>query len=248
MKLDIKVFFIFLTIISTTYSRDNVSLFLNISNENQDKFKSLVIGVSDTATDSYDFGLEKEMPPFPPPSGNIPYLKMFDSAQTENIYTTSDFKGTYGKTSFEKIYHFVMLGQAIMDYTLSWGTLPPQISAAIIYDEATGTIVNADMKVKSSVLVNKFLQDVFIKISFDLTKTEVEEENNLFSLSPNPTTDIIYLKGLENQTIELFNSIGENIDKISNSSQLSLQNYPQGVYFLKFKTNNRYFIKKIVKI
>ncbi len=238
-------------ILSMTYfsfSRNNVNIKLYINNTNGNVFQNLTFGLSDTATDYFDPKIEKEYPPFPPPEGNLVYFALVDSSTKENIYSIVDYKGTYGKNILEKTYHFVMLGKAEYDYTISWDNLPAQVVSAQIYDSLGGVIVNANMKTKSSVMINKFLFDVYLNLKYDLSKTIVEEDLNPISIFPNPTKNTLNIINCDNSKIELYNELGELILNNVTNVQINIENQPSGIYYLKIFQNNVVSFKKIIKI
>lgn len=230
------------------YSRNNITLVINTVNSNQDKSPSLTLGVSDSAKDDFDYNIEKDMPPLIGKEGIMSFFIIYDSVQQANVYSNIDLKNSKDSNVFEKTYHYFILRDSAREYTISWNSPPAQMVSALITDEYDGKFVNTDMKTKSSVLVNRYLQDVYIKIKYDMTKTDVEDRNEEINISPNPTNGILNIKLLDNQTIEILNQLGEKIEQYSNINQINIEHYPIGVYFLRYNLNNNIVIKKIVKI
>jgi hypothetical protein len=79
------------------------------------------------------------------------------------------------------------------------------------------------------------------KISkFDTTTLKVVDYENVtsFKLDPNPSSDFIKLSGLsKSERFSIHNILGEVISKgvISNKDKIDIQNFNDGIYFLKFK-------------
>jgi Secretion system C-terminal sorting domain len=84
--------------------------------------------------------------------------------------------------------------------------------------------------------------------------TEVKEVKNEFSLFPNPATEKLFIELVGdsfNTRITLFDAFGQKImsrfaDQKLNT--ISLQNLPEGMYFVEVSTNNKISTTKIVKI
>jgi len=72
-------------------------------------------------------------------------------------------------------------------------------------------------------------------------------------LSPNPSKDIININSIPNEIIDLniMDNMGRSMRQLSASSdmQLDISNYPEGIYFIQFFTNdNRVMSRRFVKI
>lgn len=67
-------------------------------------------------------------------------------------------------------------------------------------------------------------------------------ENSKISVFPNPSNDIIYLKGIENnsQPIAIFNQFGQKVFQgIQNKNEgINVKNYASGLYYLQLLENN----------
>ena len=72
--------------------------------------------------------------------------------------------------------------------------------------------------------------------------------DNLFTISPNPLSNFIKIKGLTTiENYEIYNTIGLRIKRriVVESEKIDIQNLTNGLYFLKFKNGNTIkFIKK----
>jgi len=67
---------------------------------------------------------------------------------------------------------------------------------------------------------------------------------------PNPTNNVLHLEpGLlgENYTVELINSMGQQIGSYNNPTLIDLSTYSIGLYFIKIQSGNQVFTKKIIK-
>lgn len=80
------------------------------------------------------------------------------------------------------------------------------------------------------------------------------DESSTISVYPNPTSDFVQIDFSENlkgqdYTFEIFNSIGQSVQKVSNLEQIELNHLPAGTYIYKvqldkaFKTGKLMFIK-----
>jgi len=69
---------------------------------------------------------------------------------------------------------------------------------------------------------------------------------------PNPTTGILLIDGANNAGIKIYNSIGQQINYISNKEKNSLQfdltHLSKGLYFIQIKTKQEIIIEKILLI
>lgn len=67
-------------------------------------------------------------------------------------------------------------------------------------------------------------------------------ENSSISVFPNPTNDIIYLKGIENtsQTISIYNQLGQIVFNgvLIESEGINVKNYASGTYFIQLLEDN----------
>lgn len=79
----------------------------------------------------------------------------------------------------------------------------------------------------------------------------IQENSNQseFSIYPNPTKDIVYINGLDdNIEIKLINSLGQNLNDRYSNGVVNLAGLNRGMYFLLiFKDNQLYFQQKVIK-
>jgi hypothetical protein len=91
---------------------------------------------------------------------------------------------------------------------------------------------------------------VQIKLS-DLQECQVgvtEIENSSINIFPNPSTGIINVKGAENSTIEILNSLGVVVATINNASSMesvNLSEFNTGTYIVRVITDNNIIIKNV---
>jgi hypothetical protein len=67
---------------------------------------------------------------------------------------------------------------------------------------------------------------------------------------PNPASNILTIKTLQNPTIEILNVEGQLIKTFTvkeNKTNIDVSAFPNGVYFLKAKTENGMTMRKFVK-
>lgn len=65
---------------------------------------------------------------------------------------------------------------------------------------------------------------------------------------PNPTKDLITItSSLTITNIDLFNLQGQKMDIMLEEDKISLQDLSNGIYLLKIKTDEKTFVKRIIK-
>jgi len=120
-------------------------------------------------------------------------------------------------------------------YTFTY-TLPASINednvelVAIVLDNATGRIVNGT-KMGLTAAVNELFNDYQVNIY------------------PNPSTGVFNISGAKDMEIAVYDILGHQITKqiISKEvAQLSLNNLPKGLYFVRFTKDDKSGVKKIV--
>ncbi len=78
------------------------------------------------------------------------------------------------------------------------------------------------------------------------TAIPLQTNKNLFHIFPNPTSGEFKLSGNDINNVEISDSFGKLIYSGS-SLNLSLKNYPNGVYFVKIISNSKQEIQRIIK-
>ncbi len=80
--------------------------------------------------------------------------------------------------------------------------------------------------------------------------TDINFEDN-FTIYPNPTSDFLNIISPDNKLFELtiYNAIGEIIYKVQAASnyRLSTINFPNGIYFIHMRKEDKFFTKKVIK-
>jgi len=63
--------------------------------------------------------------------------------------------------------------------------------------------------------------------------TNVSENQNITAkIYPNPATDFINIEGINAETIQIFNSLGQLVETVENSQIIDVRNYPSGIYMM----------------
>ena len=72
--------------------------------------------------------------------------------------------------------------------------------------------------------------------------------NKSISLYPNPANNIIYLSGVENETVEIYNIFGQSVKTVNNynsNTEINISDLSKGVYLIKIDNSQSLrFIKK----
>ncbi|WP_159086018.1 T9SS type A sorting domain-containing protein [Flavobacterium faecale] len=80
-----------------------------------------------------------------------------------------------------------------------------------------------------------------------LSKEDFILPNQVVKVFPNPTSDFVQISGLTKiQNYEIYNVLGAQLKKgtVNNNEDIDLQNFKNGLYFLKFNNGNTFKIKK----
>jgi photosystem II stability/assembly factor-like uncharacterized protein len=83
-----------------------------------------------------------------------------------------------------------------------------------------------------------------------LLSTDTIIEKPELILYPNPVSDVVYISGLENQTLKavMYSITGQRIDIDIQNGKMVIQNFPSGIYILNFEyEGNSYQFKIMVK-
>jgi hypothetical protein len=88
-------------------------------------------------------------------------------------------------------------------------------------------------------------------VSYSFATLSVEESTLTgYSIFPNPATDVVTIKGLENtlSTVEVFNIAGQRIyNSTSNMETINVSALNSGVYFVKLSTETASLTTKLIK-
>jgi hypothetical protein len=200
------------------------------------------------------------------------YLLKTDSAGA--MQWSKKYGGADNEGGFSTVYPLNDTGFIVMGFTNSF----PNGSGYMIKTDASGnsgcnegnpqTIVNPVLLHTSQY----FYQDTSITftpvaqaLSADSGSTvtticstwlpDLQENNNLFNLSPNPATDHvdIFYRALEASKIEIFNLVGEKffksklIDPESGNYTIDVNGLPSGIYFIIMQTEKGREVQKLIK-
>lgn len=76
----------------------------------------------------------------------------------------------------------------------------------------------------------------------------LDEENNLVNIYPNPTSDFIIINTNEEiKSIQIIDMMGKVVSIYMNQQTIDLSNLANGVYTLEITTQNKSYLKKVVK-
>jgi hypothetical protein len=79
-----------------------------------------------------------------------------------------------------------------------------------------------------------------------------EVENNIFSVYPNPTNDLVNIDLNSNETtssIEICNLQGQKVysaNEVIGSIKIDFSDYKRGVYFIRVTNGNRLNVEKLI--
>jgi uncharacterized repeat protein (TIGR03803 family) len=75
---------------------------------------------------------------------------------------------------------------------------------------------------------------------FNMTTIGIPENNNAMELTvfPNPTNGIVSINGITNETIYVYNSLGEKIFNLKGKNKIDLSLCSSGLYFIQILNNN----------
>lgn len=81
---------------------------------------------------------------------------------------------------------------------------------------------------------------------------EISNSDKLYEVYPNPATDMVHIKCLDQRRIELHDLSGKllkewNTGTQTNSSTINIGNLPQGIYILKIRTTDTTYNSKLLK-
>lgn len=121
-------------------------------------------------------------------------------------------------------------------------------------DTTTTNILNVTMSGNfSCIFIHNCQLDTAYYYNVILSETEITTKKH-YILYPNPSNGIIHLGNLicnENIEIQILNSLGQiqlhQTFTNENAIELHLENYPKGIYFLKYRCGGIYKTEKIIK-
>lgn len=262
----------FLLIISTliiniysvsAYTHIEIPLRLADETGETGSFKTLIFGVDEKATDTWDSSLgERNFGRFPPPKNQFHVaFEIFDSINLHELtWSYIDYRPILSIRHYFVRYAikvFRGIGNLLI---FSWNTLPNEIDSAKITDrDSLYVYVDIDMKgtKRSDTITNKYMNEYYVDVwynnPFAYIDDESERDSTEFSLFPVPADgNIVCLKSNSpGFTYYVYNSTGIEMLKgksESNSRDLNISTLSAGLYFVVINSGNKKTVKKLVKI
>lgn len=62
---------------------------------------------------------------------------------------------------------------------------------------------------------------------------ENEAENDVITISPNPTNAFVRIEGVTVAEAQVYNTMGQLVKTMENTNEINLKGFPQGVYLLR---------------
>ena len=144
----------------------------------------------------------------------------------------------------------VLIGPAITGLNVDWFTMSNAFikNAPGIYVKPTTTTSYQATETFNSVVYN---HTVTVTVLMPVKVDEYDKLQNSIKLFPNPTNSIINIddekKQFQNATIEIKNYLGQVVFTTPFASQINLQNFSAGMYFLTVKDKDYEKTVKIIK-
>jgi len=105
---------------------------------------------------------------------------------------------------------------------------------------------------KGSVTFNLIINTEPKSVTVDLTTGIVEYSNENISIYPNPATDNLTISGIVQPTVANIYALDGQLLKTNmlnySINDISLNNIPEGIYFIKLQTDNEIIVKRFVKL
>jgi hypothetical protein len=132
------------------------------------------------------------------------------------------------------------------------------------YDDDTAlsaniiTVNNVNIQIVGSYTVSYKVSDAAGNAATEATRTVNVEGSSLSSFDgdsenldvvmyPNPTSDKIYIKGLNNYDLKVYNMLGQIILKANNTQYIHVKHLPSGIYFVEVSDGVKSLTKRFVK-
>lgn len=89
----------------------------------------------------------------------------------------------------------------------------------------------------------------FVYDKDNIVSTKEIAKNDKISLYPNPTNDVVYLKGIESNSIQyqIFDINGKFIENDFYQNGINLSNYENGFYLIKITDGSKHYHQKVIK-
>ncbi|MBT3547701.1 MAG: DUF5011 domain-containing protein, partial [Flavobacterium sp.] len=132
------------------------------------------------------------------------------------------------------------------------------------YDDDTAlstniiTVNTVDTDIVASYTVTYNVSDASGNVASEVTRTVIVEDSSLssydgdnenlkFIMYPNPTSDKLYIKGLNNYDLKVYNRLGQIILKANNTHAIDVSSLPVGIYLLEVSDGVKSSTKKFIK-
>jgi hypothetical protein len=107
-------------------------------------------------------------------------------------------------------------------------------------------------KIDDVKIYNRALSSCDVDSLYDNTSSTGINENllpNNFALYPNPTNGILFINGIVNERIVVYNSLGEMVKELQAENKIDLSDCADGIYFLQVKNRDGkiVFATKVLK-
>ena len=89
----------------------------------------------------------------------------------------------------------------------------------------------------------------YIVLGIDIIHNVSEQGTQNIEIYPNPINNVINIKHdlLNLKAIKIYNSVGALMLRLEDSKQIMMSEYPNGVYYIMFETEENSYIKKVLK-
>ena len=120
------------------------------------------------------------------------------------------------------------------------------------------TVNTVDTAVVASYTVTYNVSDASGNAATEVTRTIIVEDSSLssydgdnenlkFIMYPNPTSDKLYIKGLNNYDLKVYNRLGQIILKANNTHAIDVSYLPVGIYLLEVSDGVKSSTKRFIK-
>ncbi|MDR6844561.1 putative Ig domain-containing protein [Flavobacterium granuli] len=183
---------------------------------------------------------------------------------TATIAITVNSGGTKPSISYETPQTFVVGGAIVAITPTNTGSpatsyaIAPSLPTGLVFNETTGTIsgtptvasTETSYMVTATNLFGSGAATIIITVNSNLDIEDVVFKNMI--LYPNPTTGEVNIDNVLVQKVNVYNNAGQLIKTITNNesantTSVSLNNVPAGVYYLKIETENANTVKQVIK-
>jgi hypothetical protein len=144
----------------------------------------------------------------------------------------------------------------VYEYTivLEEGTVEVPVVEVMTSDENAMPIVVAANALPGATTIDVFAEDMATKltytITFDIDTDIAETAAKAVNVFPNPTNGKVFITGVENATITVYNTAGAVMSVYNNfnAGSIDMSNFEEGIYFLNILIDNQTILNKKVSI